>query len=234
MNISRTQKTYLGIAMVFVLSLWLFYSLPDGELIQRIAAIPVVGSLVGALFQILRDQAEYDRKLAQINIQNSFTLGATSHMANVAFDKHVLFCEEYVAEVHKAVSTLFRRGPTQEVLAHTGTLYTLQQKYSVWLTPQIEEDLEVFESALRQIGANAGYINDAPDAEDRPQRIAAMYKTFASVMGVKFMGTSEWQGESLSEELAVSMVIRKLRAILGIEELTKMRAVFVKNALREL
>lgn len=234
MKISHKQKTYFGIVTVFVLSLGLFHWLPDGGLIQNVAAIPVVGSLLGALFQILRDQAAHDRKLAIVNVQNGFTLGATSHMANVAFDKHVLFSEEYVAEVHKAVSTLFREGPTPEVLTHTAALYTLQQKYAVWLTPKIEEDLECFDSALRRIGANAGYVNSATGAEDRPQRIASMFKTFADVMGTKFMGASEWEGESLSEELAVSMVIRKLRAILGIEELTQMRVAFVTNALRDL
>jgi hypothetical protein len=71
-------------------------------------------------------------------------------------------------------------------------------------------------------------------AKDRPQRIAAMYKTFANVLGAKLMGTSEWNGEKLSEEVAVSMVIRTLRAILGTEELTSMRVAFVKNALKEL
>jgi hypothetical protein len=38
-----------------------------------------------------------DRQLEEF--RNRFALGATSHMANVAFDKYVEFCEEYMKNV---------------------------------------------------------------------------------------------------------------------------------------
>ncbi len=56
-----------------------------------------------------------------------------------------------------------------------------------------------------------------------------MYRTFAEVMGFE-----EWQGEQLTDNLAVSIMIRRLRAILGTEELTEMRSAIVSNAIREL
>ncbi len=155
-------------------------------------------------------------------------------MANVAFDKHVLFSEEYVEEVHKVLRTLFREGPTPQVLEHTRRLYELQQKYAVWLTPKIEADLELFESALRHLGADAQYLKSVSGTKDTSQRTAAMYKTFANVIGSKFMGASKWDGEELSEDLAISMVIQRLRAILGTEELTEMRGAIVSKALSEL
>lgn len=139
---TRTFITYAAIFAILVVSLILVAWLPDGNFIQSIAAIPLVGSLMAALFQILRDQAAYERDLAKQDAQNRFSLGASSHMANVAFDKHVLFSEEYVAEIHEALRTLFREGPTPEVLKHTSALYALQQKYAVWLTQKIEQDLE--------------------------------------------------------------------------------------------
>jgi hypothetical protein len=49
-------------------------------------------------------------------------------------------------------------------------------------------------------------------------------------MGSKHMGPT-WQGEKLTEELAIAMVIRRLRGILGTEELTAMRATIVSQAL---
>ena len=136
-------------------------------------------------------------------------------MANVAFDKHVQFSEEYVQEVHKALVTLFKEGPTAEVLQHTKALYMLQQKYAVWLTAKLEKDLELFESALRRLGANAHYVSAAPAADDFQQRLSAMYKTFADVMGAEFMGSNEWNGEGLTEELAISMVIRSTSCNIG-------------------
>lgn len=228
---TRTHRTYAGITAVFLTSLAMVLWLPSGEFFQQLAAVPLVGSLLGTLFQLLRDQATHDRALAVIEAQNLFSLGASSHMANVAFDKHVQFCEEYVAEVHKTLRTLFREGPSPQVLTHTEQLYATQKKYAVWLTTKIETDLELFESALRRIGANAHYLEVAPAAQDRSQRIALTYKTFASVMGSEHMGSSEWKGESLSEELAISMVIQRLRTVLGTEELTQMRHALVTKAL---
>lgn len=222
--------TYVGLAAIFGLSSVVYVLLPSADFLKSLSAIPLVGSLVGALWQVLRDQAAHERQLLLQDSQNRFSIGATSHMAAVAFDKHVQFCEEYVAEVHKTLHTLFREGPTEQVFPHTAALYTIQQKYSVWLTQKIEFNLEQFEGALRKIGANDIYLKTAGGAEDRQQRIAEMYKTFADVMGKERMG-AKWKGEKLSEELAVSMVIRRLRAILGTEELTQMRSAFVTKAL---
>jgi hypothetical protein len=224
-------RTYLGLAAICGLSSVVYVLLPPADFLKNLSAVPIVGSLVAALWQLLRDQAAHERQLLLQDSQNRFSLGATSHMAAVAFDKHVQFCEEYVAEVHKTLHTLFREGPTQQVFPHTAALYSIQQKYSVWLTQQIKTNLEQFEGALRKIGANDMYLRTAGGAEDRQQRIAEMYKTFADVMGKERMGAAEWKGEKLSEELAMSMVIRRLRAILGTEELTQMRSAFVSKAL---
>lgn len=121
---SRTQKTYFAIVTIFTASLAFYYWNPASAAIQFLAGIPLVGSLVAALVQILRDQTAQERAMPILAAQNRFSLGASSHMANVAFDKHVQFSEEYAEEVHKALTTLVREGPTPEVLQHTGTLYT--------------------------------------------------------------------------------------------------------------
>lgn len=225
--------TYVAIIAVFVTSIVLVEWLPDSNLIQTYAAIPLVGSLVAALFQILRDQATHDRELAKLDAQNRFTLGASSHMANVAFDKHVMFSEEYVAEVHKVLVTLFREGPTSRVFDHTRELYAIQQRYAVWLTQKIEQDLELFESSLRRLGATAYLVDVETGAKEHPQRIAEMYKIFANLMGEDIMG-GQWDEVPLSEGLAISMVIRRLRIVLGTEELTEMRVGLVSKALASL
>ena len=60
-----------------------------------------------------------------------------------------------------------------------------------------------------------------------------MFKSFANLMGAKLMG-EQWEGENLSEGLAISMVIRRLRIILGTEELTEIRSGLVSKALASL
>jgi hypothetical protein len=92
-------------------------------IITAVAAIIGSGlgtAIVGAWFknrfdaQLQETQNRFDAQLEET--RNRFTIGAASHMANVAFDKHVEFCEKYTAAVNGALNTLFRRGPHQDIL----------------------------------------------------------------------------------------------------------------------
>lgn len=222
-------NTYVILGVVFVTSLAVAALLPFGDTIRAISGIPAIGALLLALFQILRDQTAYEKSLVLQEAQNAFSVGATSHMANVAFDRHVAFCEEYVKEMFQTLSTLFREGPTEKALGHSDSLYHIQQKYAVWLTPDLEADLERFESALRQIGASAHVVNDFPGDKGHVERVKKMYSVFAEVIGLE-----EWEGEAVTEERAVKTLIGKLRKVLGIEELTSLREAFVTQALQSL
>lgn len=217
-----------------MLSLGLFFVLPSGEFIQLLAAIPLVGSLVAVLVQTLRDQVAHDRALTMFAAEKLFTIGASSHMANIAFDKHVQFSEEYAKEVHETLMTLSREGPTENALRHATNLYILRQKHAVWLTVKLEADLELFESALRKLGSNAYMVKSSPGAPKPLQLVKAMYKNFADVMGADIMGSNDWEGEELSEERAISAVIRRLRGILGTEELAEMRSAIIARSMQEL
>jgi hypothetical protein len=158
--------------------------------------------------------------------KNRFTVGATSHMANVAFDKHVQFCEEYVTEMFNALTTLFRRGPHPDVLAHADNLLVIRRKWAVWLTLEIQAELEKFEAAVRTIGANAWLVREAPGDPDRGISIQEMFSKFAAVVGL-----DRWKGEEITQELAVATVIGKLRKVLGIDELTGLRSELIKRAM---
>jgi hypothetical protein len=87
-----TWKMYVvaAIVCVLVVAAWL---LPTTDLIRNVIALPGVGALFIALFQLLRDEAAHVRALEIHDKQQSFNLGVTSHMANVALDKHVEFSE---------------------------------------------------------------------------------------------------------------------------------------------
>lgn len=232
-TMTRNQITYTGIATVFIISATIFILAGDkSEIVQALSGIPLVSSLVGALFQIMRDHASHERTLLAMDHQNRFVLGASSHMANIAFDKHVEFCEEYVREANEALYTIFRHGPSGKVLEHAANLYRIQQKHAVWLTSKIEQDLEPFQAALRQMGASAEYVRETtgdPTAAQRQEHINRMYTILAKVTGSK-----EWDGKELTDELAVTSQIRQLRAILGTEELNEMRRALVTKAVSEL
>ena len=114
--------------------------------------------MIGVIYQILRDQSNHEKKTELQNKQNIFNIGATSHMANTIFNKHVEFGEEYLKETHSTFLTLFEEGPTDKTLSHANNLYNLKVKYAMWLTVEMNDELEQFEVILRKIGANKKFL----------------------------------------------------------------------------
>jgi len=225
-------KFYLALIAVFVGSLLAWRLLPFGQIgdvVRELSGVPAIGALCLALYQIARDRIAYDRSLVVLELQNSFFIGATSHMAIVAFDKHVAFSEEYVSSMFEILAVLFRRGPCEEALQGASKLVEIRKRWSLWITPQVEADLESFEAALRKIGAHAHLVEVAPGT---PGSIKQMFSEFAEVMGSKLMGVKEWDGVQITEDVALHTIIGKLRKVLGVEELTKLRARLVSQALQ--
>lgn len=227
----NSRRIYAGLAVVFVASLaaaTLFHFFPVTA-VGDLAGIPAILALFGALFRLLRDSIAFDRSVRLEEAKNRFTVGATSHMATAAFDKHVQFCEEYVAEVSGTLTFLFRRGPHKDVLEKANALADTRTKWTLWLTPEIEAKLVKFEGALRTIGAQAGLLEDLRAEGDRIEAIKKAYGTFAAVMGWE-----AWRGEAVSRDLAAEGVVSGLRGVLGISELTRLRGELVKRALDNL
>lgn len=223
----RPGSRYAALAVIFLASLSaavVFHYFPVGA-VGDLASIPAIAALVGALFQLSRDSIAYDRALRLEEAKNRFTVGATSHMANIAFDKHVLFCEKYIAGVNGALDTLFRRGPHEDVLKDADTLFDLRRNSVLWLTPEIEAGLVNFEGALRKIGANAWLLGELRADQDRTDAIKEAYGTFAAVMGWE-----TWKGEPVTRNLAAEKIIEALRNALGIKELTHLRTELIKRA----
>jgi hypothetical protein len=220
-------KIYTGLGIVFVLSIAVTIWLPISELFRFIISFPAMIALIGAVYQIFRDQSAFEKQLFFQHSQHQFTLGAASHMANVAFDKHVEFCEKYISEMHNSVSTLFTEGPTISALDHASSLHKIQQEYTTWLTPNITENIDKFEKALRSIGANAGLVEATTETGDKSRgpAINEMYEVFKDVLDIK--GD---ESRPLNQEVAVSTIIDKLRAVLGIEKLTVLRQNLIEKS----
>lgn len=159
--------------------------------------------------------------------RNRFALGATSLMANTAFNKHVAFSEEYAAEMDRTMTTLFTEGPTKKALQHAGTLADIRVKWNLWLTPELETALGRFEGVIRDIGAKAWLIEQIHGDDSRPAVVKEMYSQFAEAMALE-----KWEDKPVSRELALTNVKAKLREVLGIKELTQLRSELTKRALR--
>lgn len=222
----KSRTIYLLLALGFVVSVAIAAVQPVGDYVRVVASVPAAAAVVAAMFQMLRDQIAHDRARSLQNAQNGFAMGATSHMAQLAFDKHVAFSEAYIAELFLTLTTLFREGPTGQVFEHTRSLYAIRQLYAVWLTPSIESELDRFELALRKIGANAHFVEVDLAHPKRSEAIDEMYDLYKEVTSM-----TEGDVKTIRTDRAILTIIQSLRRVLGIEELTQLRQKLVSAAL---
>ncbi len=185
----------------------------------------LMSSLIAKDIEKFKADLAHDRATAVQAAQNSFALGATSHMANVAFDKHVAFSEEYLEETFNTLRTLFREGPTEKALPHAGNLHQIRLKWALWLTPPIESNLDKFEAAIRRIGADAHFVEVDQAHPDRSKVIQEMFALYKEVMGRSI------SDEPKDAEHAISKVVEALRRVLGTEELTGLRQTLVARSI---
>ncbi len=221
------MKRYIPLIVLAICSFAVAYTLPTDAIFKGVYASPGLLALFGVLYQILRDQSAHERNLEIQKKQQIFNIGATSHMANVAFDKHVEFCEKYMKEVHETVTTLYREGPTETALSHAGNFNTLRQEYAAWLTEDINENLFPFEQALRSLGAGEHFINSTIGVpqyqEQRSKQIEKVFKEFEKILTVE-------EGEEPDPVIATEAVKKKIRNILDIEELVQLRKRLIEEA----
>jgi len=218
-------RVYSAISVVIIVSLLAAFFLPIPEWARGVLSLPAVVGLAAALFQIFRDKVAHERAVELQRQEQIFSLGITSHMANVAFDKHIEFCELYIRRMQDGLGELLARGPTKEVLKFCGELGAARFQYRTWITSDVWDKLLLFEEALRRIGANASVLEHMQVSEGRSKVVDQMYKLFQDVLAVQ-------EGTELDKELAASRVIRNLQDFLGIEELSRLRVSLLKEVSR--
>jgi hypothetical protein len=218
---------WVGVAVITGTSLGVTFYAPINDVFRGVSSLPATGGLAIALFQLVRDHSAHQRKLQLQNEQQLFNLGATSHMANTVFDKHVEFSELYLREVHQLVITLTKEGPTQNALEHAGNLYKLRINYTAWITPEIDAKLMPFEQATRKIGAQAYLIEALSGEEDqegtRSKAVTDMYDIFMSFMNI---------GDSANKDADTTVieVKNRIRQILQVKELVGVREFLISKA----
>ncbi|XCN73256.1 MAG: hypothetical protein Q3M24_00400 [Candidatus Electrothrix aestuarii] len=130
-------------------------------------------------------------------------------------------------EIHELAHLLFREADTPKVLNNAWKLYEIREEFAVWLTDDININLEKFESAIRKLGADAHFIEKTRDiehhAKQRSIRIDENHELFIDILGID-------SKKEINEGYAVEAIKRKVRKILGIEELTLLRSHLIDKA----
>jgi hypothetical protein len=221
-------RTMPWLLVVFIASFALAFFLPVPELLKGVLALPGVAALVGMLVQLGRDQLRYEHDRRQLARQQDFALATASHMAEVAYDKHVAFCEAYIERTNRGLQELFAQGPSEAALGFASDLYTIRMQYRTWLTAEIEERLIPYEKVLREIGAHSGLLDYLETGEERTRVVEAMYEAFKLASGIEPAASEEDKARSSAH------VVDSLRDVLGIRELTVLRQAATRLAIDRL
>ncbi|MGG6463716.1 hypothetical protein [Solilutibacter silvestris] len=222
-------RLYLVLATVALISLTAAWAITASDFVKGMIVTPGVGALLGALLQLARDSASHQRQSHLQLDQQIFTLGAGSHMASVAFDKHVEFCEAYMSSVHETVGLLFREGPTSKAVEQAHEFYAIKRKYAAWIPRSVALKLEPFEDALNSLGVQYHLVQAlrGDDPETRKKAIDESYGIFRDIMN---LGTLKAEDPKRREDIAIENVKEKVRRILGINELFDIRTFIIERS----
>jgi hypothetical protein len=219
MKITWKAYSILGIIMILsALSVWFF---PISDFYKGMYALPGVASLAGALLQLSRDQAAYEKDQEMQRKQHFFNLSVTSHMAQVAFDKHVLFCEAYIKEVRNIVDALYSQGVTRSSAEnHPLKLRRIRSEYESWISMEITIKLAQFERDLKQMSTYGDYAKEETDKEKKKMWLMKAHEFYGIVIG------------DVEDDSSPDKVIEHLQDILGIKELTALRQAVIREAIK--
>jgi hypothetical protein len=217
---------YIASLFVLILSFVAVIFLPVSDLYRGIIAIPGVSSLIAALYQIFRDKAAYDKNISLQNKQNIFNLSVTSHMANVAFDKHVEFCEKYIEKMNECIQLVFKEGPSDHTRSFAQELRKIRHRYSAWITEDTTSKLVQLENALHIVGTAFNEIKVTEENNKAKLELTnSMHETITKALG------STFDISQLDKDVLASTVVNHLQNILGISELTTLRQSYLSTAI---
>ncbi len=227
-NMKYRWTMYILYIFILFISLYFAQFVVVSDILRNIASVPGIGALFLLLAQLWRDNLAHQRTVELQNSEQDFVLGTASHMAQVVYDKHVVFCEEYMERLQEGFQNLMRDGATKEALNFGGDLVRIRLRHSAWLTTDMEVALKPFELGLINMGAKEHRLALETNSEARTRLVGEIYEIFGLILGDNKPKTEE---ESL---LALQKPIDYIRRILGIDAMTALRQKASDLALKRL
>lgn len=164
-------------------------------------------------------------------IESSFAVGVMSNMANVAFNKHIEFCEAYLERADLALSELLMNASAKTTLEHVEKLAAIRRKYALWVNTEMGEFLTKFQNALAEIWAVDRKIEHSDRAmftfQQRQDLVTDFFSRLQTLVGI----TPE--ADVAPDGVTRERVLQFLRSNLGADDLTKLRLYHLSQAVRD-
>lgn len=200
--------------MIVTITTALLATLPLDSFAQTVVATPIAGSLLVALFQVLRDHTSFQHSQLLQNQQNEFIASSMEEMGRVSFQKLTEFSEEYSQQLIHIMRRLYETGGTDESLGFAHDLTKHRESYILWISSQLNEELQKLEKLLRQHGAHERLAGMRVQVSDKA--IDNAFKAFLELI-------NQEQRQNAEGETSIARVIEILRESIGVDRLTNVR-----------
>jgi hypothetical protein len=221
---AKLSRIWLYLALMGIGLCLFLISLP--ELIRYFGSVPFLLGATGAIYSVSRDEAERTFKLDLQRAEHTFTVAATSHMAIVLFDKHVDFCEKYIAKFNQLVDAMIADGYSVKGLPFILEMRGVRREYLLWLDESMTSKLERFESAVVGMTVSNNTHHEILRTRELEEGEEAFLDHAFNTL-VKLLGLSDELEPD--KESSYHKVISHLQGILMVSELTELRRRLVKN-----
>jgi hypothetical protein len=219
---------YLLALVVLILSFLLSRYFSATELLQKLSMVPGFFALIDVLYMIFKDYLSFERQKELQDRNNAFSLSIASHMSNTTFDKHVQFCEAYIAAMKEGLEKLFNAGPTKEATDLANKLSEVRKEYCAWLSDDIEKEILPLELALRKVGNGIQISTVLSPGKDKSAFLEMAYKEFMVIFSID-------SAVSDTDKAKAAINIQAcLRGLLGINDITALRKRSLQVAVKSL
>lgn len=215
---------YIGWFVITLISFSALAFIPADSIFSKI--LPAIGVsgiltiLIQSIIQFWRDRLSYERNLSLQRSQQDFTVGIASKMAEIAFEKHIKFSEEYIEAAYNALQSL-GSADVVGIDKNIKQLSDIRKKYSPWLTEKIDNKLIPFEHNFREVSFGRQIIG-----QRLPPNEASLFIDKMRVAIDKLLKTEN----PVEKEGSIADVIETLRDMLGIKKLVELREQSFKDA----
>ncbi len=213
---------YGSLLAIGVSSLVAAWYLPINEISKSIVALPFVGALFSALFQLIRDKSSFINDTVKQRREHAFVVAATSHMSKVVFDKHVAFGEAYIEELLNVLGKIIAEGPTEKAIGYTQPLYDVRRKYRLWISSDTATALDEFEGKMLKMGTSHLVWAATRGEDGSHKKLDEANELFLEITHLDKKNRSSPEVKT-KEHQGYNLVINHFQEILGIEKLTKLR-----------
>ena len=165
-------------------------------------------------------------------IEGSFAVGVMSHMANVAFDKHIEFCEAYLKEADQALADMLMNASAKTTMDSVVKLAEIRRKYALWESKEMSEFLTKFQKALSEIWATDRKLEHSQRSMlTFPQRQELVTEFFGQLQVL--VGITP-EVDVSPEGVTRERVLQFLRSHLGANDLNRLRLHHLSRAAGEI